>query len=449
MVEIADAEIIEDVQKALHEPPLMEGDFSPRKLKVAAGILIGQSFGTSILPYSALMLMQMPLTRQFHWTSQQFSWAVFFLFLFGGLSLWPIGRMADKIGVRPVLLAGTTVVGLVSFGMAYQTPSLWHFYTLYALLGIFGSTGVTYTKVVAALFTQHRGKAMAILTAETTLARAGIPLFVNWLLLTQGWHVMYLVFGLMILACVPVLFFTLEEPGQTGTAGRFSWLKRNSADPNAPPQIKIDLPGLTIGQALRDWVFWLTTVAAFIGLFVFNGMFPHLVPALVERGFSQTTIVEIQSASTVIAFVGALIGGWAVDRFQTAKIAVPICLAASLGTFLTLLVSPAFGGVPLLAAILILGALSFNALFPMGTYFATRFFGLSSMAEIVATQFFFTNIFAGLGAPLFGWIHDTTHSYNSVFMITTVLNLVVALVWFAMPKYRFAANIGQMPAAAK
>jgi MFS family permease len=251
----------------------------------------------------------------------------------------------------------------------------------------------------------------------------------------------------MILACVPVLFFTLEEPGQTGTAGRLSWRKTQAARPDALPQIKIDLPGMTIRQALRDWVFWLQTVAAFIGLFVFNGMFPHLVPALVEKGFSQTTIVALQSGSTVIAFAGALVGGWAVDRFQTAKIAAPISLVAALGTFLTLLVSPSFGGVPLLAAILILAAFSFNALFPMGAYFATRFFGLASMTEIVAAQFFFTNLVAGLGAPLFGWIHDTTHSYNSVFLVTTVLNLVVALVWFAMPKYRFAANIGQMPAA--
>ena len=34
--------------------PLMEGDFSRRKLKIVAGIIVGQSFGTSILPYSAL-----------------------------------------------------------------------------------------------------------------------------------------------------------------------------------------------------------------------------------------------------------------------------------------------------------------------------------------------------------------------------------------------------------
>ena len=148
----------------------------------------------------------------------------------------------------------------------------------------------------------------------------------------------------------------------------------------------------------------------------------------------------------MIAFVGALIGGWAVDRFQTPKIAAPVSIVAALGTFFTLLVSPSFGGVPLLAAIMILWMLSFNALFPMGTYFATRFFGLSSLAEIVAVQFAVTNIFAGLGAPLFGWIFDTTHSYDIVFMITTALNLAVALIWLVMPKYRYAANIGEMPA---
>ena len=392
------------------------------------------------------MLMLMPLTRQFGWTAAQFSWAVTCLFVAGAISLWPIGRLADKVGVRPVLLGGTIMVGLITLGMSFQTASLWQFYFYYAALGIFGSTGVTYPKVVAALITQHRGKAMAILTAETTLARAGIPLVVNWLLLNEGWRTMYVVFGIVILAMVPILFFTIEEPGEFGTAGKISWRKKPALEIGAPRPQKIDLPGMTIWEALKDPVFWLNTLAAFIGLFIFNGMFPHLIPALVGKGFSQTTVVELQSASTVIAFAGALIGGWAVDRFQTAKIAAPVSMIAALGAILTMLVSPSFGGVPLLAAILIFGALSFNALFPMGTYFATRFFGLASLAEIVAVQFAITNVFAGLSAPLFGWIFDTTHSYDSVFMITAVLNLLVALIWLVMPKYRYAANIGQMPA---
>lgn len=438
MVDVIGAEAAEATIEAQSAPFVAEGDFTPRKLKVAAGILIGQSFGTSILPYSAMMLMLMPLTHQFGWTAQQFSWAVTFLFVFGALSLWPIGRIADKVGVRPVLLTGTIVVGVITLAMAFQTARLWQFYLYYALLGMFGSTGVTYTKVVAALFTQHRGKAMAILTAETTLARAGIPLFVNWLLLTQGWQTMYLVFGAMILACVPVLFFTLDEPGRLPQRPGASALAQ-------PPRIAFE--GMTISQAVRDWVFWLTTVTAFIGLFIFNGMFPHMVPAIVQKGFSQTTVVTLQSIATVIAFSGALVGGWAVDHFQSPKVAFPISLMSALGTFLILIVTPSFGGVWMLGGALLLGALSFTALFPMGQYFATRFFGLNSLTEIIAVQFMITNLFAGLGAPLFGWIFDKTHSYSSVFMITTALNLLVAFVWLVLPRYRYSKNIGQMPAA--
>jgi MFS family permease len=417
--------------------PKAESDFSPRKLKIAGGMLIGQSFGTSILPYSAMMLMLMPLTQQFGWTAEQFSWGVTCLFMAGAFSLWPLGRLIDKWGARPVLIIGTILVGLVTLAMAFQTNNLVQFYVLYALLGVTGSTANAYTKITAALFTQHRGKAMAILTAETTLARAGIPLFVNWLLLTYGWQTMYIVFACMILACVPVLFFTIEEPGQRGIAFR-----RAAA---APPQPKVDFPGMTIWEALKDWVFWLTALSALLGLFIFNGMFPHVVPALVGKGFSQTTVIQIQSVAITVAFVGALIGGWAADRFQTAKVAVPICLAAALGSYLTLIASPEVGGVWLLGAALIVGAVAFMALFPMGQYFATRFFGLRSLAEIIGVGFMFTNVLAGFGAPLFGAIFDATHSYDFMFITAGVMHLVTALIYFVLPKYRYAKNIGQMP----
>jgi MFS family permease len=415
----------------------MESDFSPRKLKIAGGMLIGQSFGTSILPYTAMMLMQGPLTQQFGWTSQQFGWGGFCLFFFGALSLWPLGRLIDKWGARPVLLIGTIAVGLVTLAMAFQSNSLFQFYALYALLGITGSTGNAYTKITAALFTQHRGKAMAILTAETTVARAFIPMFISWLMLTYGWETMYIVFACMIFACVPVLFVTIEEPGQRGIAFRRA--------PAAPPPPKIDFPGMTIRDALRDGVFWLTTLSAFIGLFIFNGMFPHVFPALMGRGFDQTTLVELQFPAILLASLGALIGGWAADRFQTAKIAVPICIVAAVGSYFMLVVTPANGGVWLLGTVMIVGALTFTALFPMGQYFATRFFGLNSLAEIIGVQFMFTNLVAGLGAPFFGWIFDETKSFDLMFIIAAVLHVVQGAIFLILPKYRYAKNIGQMP----
>ena len=202
-----------DAESSAGPRQVVEGNFSLRKIKIATAVLVGQTFATSILPYSALTFVMIPMTREFGWTRTQFSFATTFLFIFGAASLWPIGRIADKVGVRPVILVGTTMVGLVTIAMSRQTASLALLFALYALLGMFGSTGVAYTKVAAALFTQNRGKALAILGAESTVAAAIIPILTNFLMLNYGWRTMYVVFGALILAIVPILYFTIEEPG--------------------------------------------------------------------------------------------------------------------------------------------------------------------------------------------------------------------------------------------
>ncbi|MDE2075254.1 MAG: MFS transporter [Alphaproteobacteria bacterium] len=435
-----EAEIVEGLREQ-QGPGDAEGDFSPRKLKIAAGVLIGQSFATSILPYSALPLLMIPQTREFGWSRTEFSWAVTFLFIFGAASLWPIGRLADRIGVRPVLLGGTAMVGLITLAMSLQTRSLTQFYIYYALLGIFGSTGVTYMKVVAALFTQNRGKAMAILGAESTVAMSLVPLFTNWLLLSYGWRHLYWVFGSIILAAVPILFFTLDEPGQRGTAPRW---RRQPAQMPAPKPPRLD--GMTIREALGDWVFWMILLAGLPGMFMFNGMLAHMVPAIMAKGFSQTTAAEMISMATFFGLGGTLVGGWAVDRFHTARIAVPFCLLAAAGAVLLLVVTAGRGGLALLAIATGLGGFTFTAFRPMGTYFQTRFFGLGSFTEIMAVQYAITNPVTAFAAPIVGYTFDVTHTYTISFSMMIGAWVLSAAAWAVLPRYRYAANIGQSPA---
>jgi hypothetical protein len=60
-----------------------ESDFSLRKIKIATGVLIGQTFATSILPYSAFSLLMIPMTHSFGWSRTEFSYASTFIFIFG------------------------------------------------------------------------------------------------------------------------------------------------------------------------------------------------------------------------------------------------------------------------------------------------------------------------------------------------------------------------------
>jgi MFS family permease len=411
-------------------PPVAEeGDFSPRKIKIACGVMIGQIFATSILPFAAMGLVLLPMTKEFGWSRTEFSFATTCIFFFGSVSLWPIGRIADRIGVRPVLFFGTTIVGFVTIAMSMQTKSLTMLYVLYALLGIFGSTGVVYMKIIAATFTKNRGKAMAILGAESMAATALVPLMTNWLLLNYGWRDMYVVFGLIILAIVPILFLTLEEPDRIA-AGRTS--------PDAHPPA---LEGLTIWEALRDRVFWLAVLGGMAGMVVLTGMVPHMIPALIGKGFTQTQAVATSSFGMLAGLVGNLAGGYAVDRYNTAKVGAPFALISAVGAFLLLRVTSTFGGWPMLIAAVALGWFTFGAYRPMGTYFQTRFFGLRSFNEIAAVQFTIINPVSAFAAPLVGYIFDRTHSYDIPFMMMIGSGVMAAMVWLLLPKYRYGNNI--------
>ena len=143
----------------------VESDFSVRKLRIAGVCLMGQLFGSSMLLIGPLSMLMLPMTKEFGWSRSQFSYSTSAVMWAGALALPIVGRLIDRRGVRPVVLTGTCLLGLLSLTLARQTASLWLFYLLYALVGVFGAIAVGYGKIMGALFTQHRGKAMGSVAA--------------------------------------------------------------------------------------------------------------------------------------------------------------------------------------------------------------------------------------------------------------------------------------------
>jgi MFS family permease len=424
------------------QTPAPESDLSPRKLKIALGCLIGQTFATWILPVSAASLVLVPMTQEFHWSRTEYSFHTTCHMMFGAFSAWLAGRLTDRIGAKPVVIVGAIAIGLTTLAMSRQTASLPQFYLYYALFGFFGSTWLAYTKIVAALFTRHRGKAIAILGAEQTVLAAFTPVMTNALMLHFGWRGMYVAYGVLILAVVPLLFLLLEEPGKGSAAAAAK--PGATAKAFAPPPT---LEGMTIGQVLGDGVFWLILLAGVIGVCITSGMVAHIVAAYEGKGFTQTQAAETQSLSMLFGVPGMFLGGWVIDKIHTAKVAAPFNLAASLGGFLLLMVSASFGGMPLLIASGALTWFSFNAYRPMASYFHTRFFGLRSYTEVTGVQFTIMNPIMALSAPAVGLIYDTTHSYDIVFKLMIVTPLLAAIVWLLMPRYRYSASVGLAPEA--
>ena len=422
----------------------LESDFSPRKIKIATASLLGMTFATSLLPLGALSFVLIPMTTEFGWSRAEFTLASSFLLVFGALTIWILGRMTDRIGVRPIIIGGTVAAGAVTLCLPYVSQ-LWQFYGLFALLGVVGASAASYSKVIASLFTRNRGKAIAILGLEGTAARSIIPMVTSFLILTYSWRGMFTALGLVILAVAPVLYFALEEPGTIGLAPKLGFRRKPAAQ--APPQPRVALEGMSTGEVLRDKAFWMLLGGGLLGLMVAGGITTNTVAAIIDKGFTQGVAARLISLGTFTGLGGTILGGYLMDRFHSAKIAIPFSIITALGYAVFMIASPKLGGQPLLFASVGLGMFAVAAQLPMGGYFLTRFFGLKSFAEVTGLQACMQGLCVAIGAPLVGLIHDKTGSYDIAFEVGIAAGVISATVYWLLPGYRFSANIGGMVVA--
>jgi MFS family permease len=122
--------------------PVGERDFTPRKLKVMLGCLLGTLLGSNFLTVSAVAIVMAPMTAQFHWSRAGISGAVTVLLWVGALMTAVWGRLIDRFGVRWIVIGGTLGVGAVTASLALSSSSLIQFYLCFAALGVFGATAV-------------------------------------------------------------------------------------------------------------------------------------------------------------------------------------------------------------------------------------------------------------------------------------------------------------------
>ena len=130
-----------------------QNPISPPQAKVAAAIIVGTLFGSTVLPMMALGLLLLPMTEEFGWSRTSFSLGM------SAMMGWRCPRRClsgGSAGRAPMILGGTVLVGLMTMALSLQTGALWQFLAGFALLAL-GSTAVGYA-VLGALFNKHRGQ---------------------------------------------------------------------------------------------------------------------------------------------------------------------------------------------------------------------------------------------------------------------------------------------------
>lgn len=398
-----------------------ESDFSGRKLKIALACLVGLMLAGGGFAQGAVSLTMIPLQQAFGWTRGEIGGALTLMTWAGALAMPFLGRRMDRLGARRVLIVTAALIALVTLSLAAATASILQFYGCFIVLGLLNASQVGYSKIIAGLFTRHRGKAFALFTAESSIVAAALPQLMRVFLEHGGWRGVFVWLAVIKLAlALPVLIAWLKDPGGEGHA--------------APDPVLLE--GLGLGEALRTRAFWLMTLANAGGGLVIYGLMPHLVGMMQGAGLGLGAAVNAMSLMSLATIGGQLSSGFVVDKVQTPKIAAAYLSLFLVGVFLISRASAATGALPLYAGVVLTG-LGGGAQQPMRNYFFTRYFGLKAFAAILGT---FTSLAAVLTAPsplVIGMIYDRTHSYGAAFLMFMAAASISILTFLVMPSYRF------------
>ena len=404
-------------------------EFSATNLKIAVACLAGMVVAFSSFVQGAMALLQLPLVQQFHWSRGGIGFALTLMSWASAAAAPFVGRYIDLVGTRRLLIWAAVGISLVTFALTFTGPSILYFYACFVLLGLFGASVVGYTKIIAAVFSRHRGKAFAFFTVESTAVAAVMPLLMNAVLSHWGWRAIFVVLAaIKLFIALPILLAWLRDPAEAAGG-------KGAATAAAPSEAE----GLTLSETLRTRTFWLIMLANVGGGLTIYGLLPNLVAMAALQGLSRGAAVWALSFMSLFIAVGQFSAGFVLDRIASAKVAAAYLLLFPIGLWLLIGASAATGPLPLLAGMALMGV-GGGAQNPMQSYFFTRYFGLKAFAQNTGVFRAIQAVVTGLAPAVVGTIYDRTHGYGEAYGMFFAGAFVSIVVFLLLPRYRFAAG---------
>ncbi len=433
------------------------GDTRPRGIFygwwiVAAGTMIWVFNG---MTYSyGLSVFYTSIIGDLGWTRTQLAGAISLSRLETGLLGGVGGFLVDKIGPRPVMLVGITMMSLGFIALS-RANSLMEFYLVFILLVAVGSSlsyVVPIDTTVANWFVKKRGTAFGFLRGAIAVGALGVTLLAlfigefGWRTAFVGVGVGTFVLGIptaLIMRRQPEHYGLLPdgdlppEPSKFDTS--FGTATSNTEDEPSPPAAITDPAtedaiGMTARQAIMTKAFWTISFGFSLRMMVTGAVTLHAIPIVEDMGYSRTVAASVLGTIGITSLVGRLGGGWLCDRLGTKRVVVFTVLTLAISA-LVLAFAQSLWMVILFVAIYAPSYGAQAAAMPAmrGDHFGRRSFGLiSGLSGMVQTG-------GSVIGPFFAaYAYDSTGSYQIAFLIFAILLLFSAALFLTLgrPRYR-------------
>lgn len=327
----------------------------------------------------------------------------------GGLLALPVGRFADKHGVRVIVGAGAVLgsLGLAAFSISsqsWQVVLAW-----WVLIGPAQSMVYyqpSYIAIVQWSPARDRARALATITLIGGLAGIVFIPLAERLVSLFGWRPAVLTLALLLLVVGGVTaVFALPR-------------RRTDVDEFATASG----PDVSIFGLFRDRRFIVYTLALMLILMATQGVIAHRVARFEEVGFSLATVAMWAAIASALSLPGRWIAPMLADRLGATRVQAGIALVVA---FSVMLMVDGTSSWQMIGHFFLFG-LAFGALLPLRAMVMDGWFSGPSYGRIMGTQWTGVVLVAASGPVLVGILRDATGGYGVSTVILTALFLAAA-----------------------
>jgi len=236
-------------------------------------------------------------------------------------------RLVDRLGNRPVLIAGAIIAAAGMFISSFSTSVAWLILSFSVLGGIgFGLMFMPALVTPALHFNKRRALACGVAVCGTGIGTLTIPPLANALITAYGWRGALRVISAIVLSCLfcGFAFFkpTNDEESntskETGSAGETEADRRREESDQQSEKCCSKFMGILLGaDFIRApdlpvfLIFSLGDFLATLALYIPYSMLPDMAES---RGISQVNAAYLISAAGLSSTVGRVVAGWVCDQ---------------------------------------------------------------------------------------------------------------------------------------
>lgn len=383
------------------------------------------------------MVFLLPIEQEFGATRQQTAGVYSTYMLASGLSAPLAGLLLRRFGARVCYPFGVALIAFAMLGAAHADGMV----ALYLCIGVLASIGIAAIGIVPASaliggwFRQRVSVAMGAVYAGLGTGSLLLVPLAQWWIEWQGWRSTYAVMGWTV-AVLIVLTLLLPWRRLDPAVPALNASSGAAGDANASPSLT---------QAFRRPEF-LGLMATF-GLTGFSMyvVIVQVVPFLVESGYAPLTAATAFGLSGMLSVGGVILSGWLSDRFGLRPIAL-LSFACTFAGILCLLGLSYAVSEWLLATYVGIFGIAQGARGPIIATMSNRLFTGPAAAAIYGVIYATSNVGAGFGAWLSGYLHDLSGNYRIALIVAATGILLAAMPFTWQTAFRSPTPIRLPPA---